>query len=110
MIANRAAVLGSSYVLTCDVSGDETLSSTLAYQWTWDNGTIQVPVGTNSSTLSFSPLSLSDTGRYTCSVTVSSPYLNSNIIATSSGATSQTIVFQSEFVGLHLSPIIKDTL
>ena len=97
MIADRPAVLGNNYVLTCDVSGEETLSSTLAYQWTRDNGTTQAQVGKNSRILSFSPLSLSDAGRYTCSVNVSSPYLNSNIVAATSGTNSQTIVFQSEF-------------
>ena len=106
VIAERAAVLGNKHVLTCDVSGEETLSSTLAYQWTRDNGTTQAPVGTNSRTLTFSVLSLSDAGRYTCGVNVSSPYLNSNIVAASSGATSQTIVFRSEFKDLSTGRFI----
>ena len=83
----------SGYSLTCDVTGDENLSSTRTYQWTRDNETM-APVGTNSNSLSFSSLSLSYAGRYTCSVTVSSPYLNSNVMALSSS--SEDVMFESK--------------
>ena len=36
-------------------------------------------MGADPKVLSFSPLRLSDAGRYTCQATVSSPYLNSDI-------------------------------
>ena len=89
-------VLGrNDYILACDVFGDENLMPTVTYQWTRDNGTIET-VGTNSRTLSFSHFSLSDAGQYTCSVTVSSPYLNSNV--TVSSGNPQTVMFQSELV------------
>ena len=80
---NRAPTLGNIYVLTCDVSGAENLSPATTYQWSRDSGTgTQTQVG-KSRTLSFSPLSLSDAGQYSCSVTVNSPYLNSDIMASS---------------------------
>ena len=84
----------SGYSLTCDVTGDENLSSTRTYQWTRDNGNTQTQVGTNSNSLSFSSLSLSDAGRYTCSVTVSSPYLNTSVMALSSS--SEDVMFESK--------------
>ena len=83
----------SGYSLTCDVTGDENLSSTRTYQWTRDNGTM-TQVGTNSKTLSFSSLSLSNAGRYTCNVTVSSLYLNSNVMALSSS--SEDVMLESK--------------
>ena len=86
----------SGYSLTCDVTGDENLSSTRTYQWTMDNGTTQTQVGTNSNSLSFSSLSLSDAGQYTCSVTVSSLYLDGNAIASS--VTSWIVIFHSKLV------------
>ena len=83
----------SGYSLTCNVTGDENLSSTRTYQWTRDNGTM-TQVGTNSNSLSFSSLGLSDAGRYTCSVTVSSPYLNSNVVVSSSN--SEVVMLESK--------------
>ena len=68
----------SDYTLTCGVSGAENLNSTITYQWTKNNGT-QTQVGTDSTTLFFFPLKLSDAGQYTCQATVSSNYLISDI-------------------------------
>lgn len=71
----------NGYSLTCVVSGAETLNPLITYQWTKNNGTqTQIPVGSNPSVLSFSPLRLSDAGEYTCQATISSPYLNNDII------------------------------
>ena len=61
----------SGYSFTCNVSVDGSLNSSITYQWTKNNGT-QTQVGTDR-VLSFSPLRLSDAGRYTCQATVSSP-------------------------------------
>ena len=95
--ANGSPVLGQNgYMLTCSVSGAQNLSSTITYQWTRDNDT-QTQLGINSNTLSLSPLRLSDVGRYTCEVTVSSPFLNSDIVMPSSD--SQRVTFQSELPG-----------
>ena len=61
---------GQRYSLTCSVSGAEGLNdTTITYQWTKNNGT-QTQVETNSNTLSFSPLRLSDAGEYTCEIIV----------------------------------------
>ena len=90
-----ALMLGQSgYSLTCGISGSANLNSSIIYQWTKNNGTqTQIQVGDDPKVLSFSPLRLSDAGRYTCQATVSSPYLNNNIIRTDS----QDVTLQSEF-------------
>ena len=92
----------TGYTLTCTVTGAENLSPTITYQWTRDNGTTQTQVGTNSNTLSFSPLSLSDAGRYTCDVTVGSSYLNSDIMAASIPGNSLSVTFQSKLLNHYL--------
>ena len=68
----------SDYSLICGITGAENLNPSITYQWTKNNGT-QTQVGTDI-VLSFSPLRLSDAGQYTCQATISSPYLNNNII------------------------------
>ena len=101
--ANGAPELGQNgYSLTCGVSGAGNLSPTITYRWTRDNGT-QTQVGTNSNTLSFSPLRLSDVGQYTCGVTITSPFLNSEITMGSSN--SQTVTLQSELLSLYHLPV-----
>ena len=83
----------SGYSLTCGVTGAENLSPSITYQWTKNNGThTQLRVGTDR-VLSFSPLRLSDAGRYTCQANVSSPYLNNDIIITDT----QDITIHGEF-------------
>ena len=76
-----APMLGQNgYSLTCGVNGAENLNPIITYQWIKNNGTqSQIQVGGNLKVLSFSPLSLSDAGQYTCQATVSSPYLIDNI-------------------------------
>ena len=61
----------SGYSLACDVTviGADAGNPSITYQWTKSNGT-QTQVGTDR-VLSFSPLRLSDAGRYTCQATVS---------------------------------------
>ena len=65
------SVAGQGYALICSLSGVENLNPIITYQWIKNNGT-QIQVGTNSNTISFSPLRLSDAGQYTCQVTVDS--------------------------------------
>ena len=90
--ASGPPLLGqNSYSLTCGVTGAENLNPSITYQWTKNNGTLAV--GADPHVLSFSPLRLSDAGRYTCQATVSSPYLNNNITMINS----QDVTLQSEF-------------
>ena len=57
-------VLGASYSLSCQVTG---VSSTInTYEWRRDDKVLSE----TGSTLSFSSLSQSDAGQYTCQVTV----------------------------------------
>ena len=79
--------------LTCDVSGADNLTPTIAYQWTRDDGNTQTRVGANSN-LTLSSLRFSHIGDYTCNVTVNSTLLNSNISASSDN--SQRVIIQSE--------------
>ena len=86
---------GENYQLTCNISGVENLNPTITYRWTKNSGSGRTdPVGTNSSTLFFVPLRLSDAARYDCEVTVSSSYLSGGIMAIN--VNPQDIRIQSE--------------
>ena len=64
-------VLGVMYTLTCNVTG----AAVTTYQWRKNGSILQ---GQTTEILSFSPLRLSDAGRYTCGITVmDSPILSS---------------------------------
>ena len=71
---------GENYQLTCSVSGADNLNPTITYRWSRNSGSGQTPVGTDSNTLSFIPLRLSDAATYVCEVTIYSNYLTRNII------------------------------
>ena len=83
---------GENYLLTCNVSGAENLNPTISYRWIKNS---QTPVGTNSNTLSFTPLQLSDAASYICEVTISSSYLSGDIVAMNTNP--QDIRIQSEY-------------
>ena len=85
-------VAGEKYTLTCRVSGAESLNPTITYQWTKNNDTV---THTNSKTLLFSTLRVSDAGDYVCKVNVSSGYLIQPIDASSIPFSAE---FQSKFV------------
>ena len=74
------AITGESYNLTCKIVGVENVHPSITYQWTKnsDRGEIQ-NLGSNSSTLPFTPLQLSDAGNYSCMTTITSSYLTSGI-------------------------------
>ena len=74
-------IAGQSYNLTCSVQGAENLNSNMTYQWI-KNETFGITE--SSSTLSFSPIRLSDAGFYMCKVTVSSDYLDDKLFANNS--------------------------
>jgi hypothetical protein len=93
---------GENYQLTCSVSGAGNLNPTTTYRWTRNSGSGQTQVGASSSTLSFTPLRLSDAASYVCGVTVGSSYLTSDITAMNS----LDVRIQCELILLYPSKII----
>ena len=74
--ASARQVFDQSISLECVVDGAENLNAYISYRWTKNNGThteILVEYRT-SLILTFSPLSLSDAGHYTCNATIDSKY------------------------------------
>ena len=61
---------GQNYSLTCSVDVPQSLNATITYVWT--RGGTQVGTG---SVLNFSPLMLTNSGQYVCTVTVTSDLL-----------------------------------
>ena len=88
--------VGSQYTLTCTVTGADLLNAAISYRWFTDNTVVS---GETQSTLSFSPLSLSDAGRYRCDVTVSSTLLSQSIIAMSN---TQNLTLQSKYFSITM--------
>ena len=75
-------VAGQQYSLTCDVSGAERLHPNITYQWIKNNSDAQMQVGNDSKSLFFSSLTLSDAGVYSCQISIQSPYISKEIMAT----------------------------
>ncbi len=88
---------GQSYSLTCTLTGGEALTPTITYQFTQDNpGQTGVVGGVlTTPTLTFNPLILSNSGRYSCQATVTSPHLNTPQEVDSG---SQSLSIQSEWI------------
>ena len=84
-ITSKGSIItgGQAFSLKCTISGVEALNPILTYQWTKSNSTGRMQVGSNTSTLSFSSLRLSDAGQYSCQVTVNSRYLHDALNVTS---------------------------
>ena len=77
-------VAGQNFSLTCSVTGTDSLSPTISYQFTQDNPGQTTVRGTQTTpTLTFDPLVLSDRGQYSCEVNVTSPYLTSPQVVSS---------------------------
>ena len=75
---------GQSYSLMCTVTGAESLNADFSYTFSQTNlGQTTVAAMSNSPTLTFDPLVLSDAGQYSCEVTVSSSFLNDPLTGTS---------------------------
>ena len=75
-------VVGSMYSLTCIVTGAERLTdSTIFYQWFKDGAMVAEQT---TKTLSFTFLTLSNAGSYTCQATIMSSFLSAPITSTSS--------------------------
>ena len=65
-----------SLALHCTISGVNNLHGNITFQWRGPNRTILESI---SPRLKLSTVSFSDAGLYTCTATVSSPYLNKEI-------------------------------
>ena len=66
---------GQNHILTCTASG----GGSMAYTYMWlSNGSIVS--GQTSSTYSFSPLRVTDSGRYSCQVSLGSRNMMSEIV------------------------------
>ena len=82
---NRPPTLGIYYSLTCDVSAVEVPSSSRTYQWTQTNSTNDnVHIGSDSPQIHFNNLKRYEAGEYTCTVTISSPFLTEMVSRMSS--------------------------
>ena len=64
---------GQNYMLTCTASGGGSLTYT--YMWLKDGSVVS---GQTSSTYSFSPLRVTDSGGYSCRVRVGSTTMNTS--------------------------------
>ena len=84
---NTPLMVGQTDTLTCDVSGASKLNPMIIWI---KNGSTLTQIH-NSTTLPFTPLSLSHAGNYTCSIT--STLLNHPVMATNS----EMVVIQSEY-------------
>ncbi len=88
---------GQSYSLTCTLTGGDSLNATISYQFTQDNPGQTVVVGgvLTTPTLTFNPLTLSNSGQYRCQATITFPHLNSPQVVDSG---TQDLMVQSESV------------
>ena len=68
---------GQSFTLTCSLTGGDTLSPTVSYQWRRGESLLN-----NSPTLHFDFLYLSNAGQYSCVVTLSSSQLDQEYTVT----------------------------
>ena len=64
---------GHNHTLTCEASGGGSMAYT--YMWLKDDSVV---FGQNSSTYSFSPLMMTDSGRYSCQVRASSTIMDTS--------------------------------
>ena len=71
------AKFGESFTLDCAISGVDNLEGNTILQWRGPSRTI---LESTSPRLELSAVSFSDAGIYTCTATVSSPYLNEDIL------------------------------
>ena len=86
---------GSTYSLTCSVTGAERLTgSTITYQWFKDGVMVS---GQTMETFSFTPLSFSDAGGYSCQATIMSDLLSGPITTTRSNSVNVTLTCEPNF-------------
>ena len=88
-------MVGSMYSLTCTVTGAEGLTDAgamVTYLWRKNGAVVSDQI---MATLSFSPLSFSDAGNYTCQVTVTSSLLSDPVITAPSNSESVRLTCMS---------------
>ena len=86
-------MVGSMYSLTCTITGAGRLASAMmTYQWLKNGAVVS---GQTVATLSFSPLTSSDAGSYTCQATVTSILLSDPITTASSNSLSVRLACRS---------------
>jgi hypothetical protein len=86
-------MVGSMYSLICTVTGAERLTGAMmTYQWLKNGAVIS---GQTMATLSFSPLTFSDAGSYTCQATVTSSLLSAPITTDPSNSLSVQLTRRS---------------
>ena len=69
---------GENIQLICTIIGADNLQPITTYQWNKNNGS-WMTIGSNSTSLDFSPLRLSDAANYSCEVIITSPHLNQTL-------------------------------
>ncbi len=78
-----APMVNMALTLTCNVGGADMITTpTTTYMYQWSMNGVEVPDQTQP-TWSFTPLTYSDAGQYSCAVGISSPILPSSISADS---------------------------
>ena len=72
-------IAGERYTLMCSVTGQGVafLNATTNFEWWKSDGSLV----SSNAVLTFSPLFFSHEGRYTCDATVSSPYLENDLLS-----------------------------
>ena len=81
------------YSLTCTVTGAEGLTGAMVtYQWLKNGAVVS---GQTMATLSFSPLTFSDAGSYTCQATITSSLLSGPITTNSTSSIDVTLTCKS---------------
>lgn len=80
-------LLGEEYKLICVVIGADKLHPVLSYGWTQNGAELEMIDNKTNNILFFSPFRLSSAGNYSCTVNVSSQYINEFIVIESNNET-----------------------
>ena len=104
IIPNGPPIEGQTYSLTCDLMGDESLDvADVDNRFRWDRLTPSLQTGIlRAATLSFTPLTLADTGDYMCTNNIVSPYLTDSITHTETFTVSITGKFCSRSIEFYI--------
>ena len=87
-------IVGESYTFMCSVIGvTESLNATTNFEWRDSGGSLV----SSNAVLMFSPLFSSHGGLYTCHATVSSPYLDNDLVPSAV----EYLTVESKFTGTH---------